>query len=144
MYIQTTPTPENNIEETLDTKKKEVKTKTTIKKPEEKPTEPEQKPQEPEPKAKEPEQKAKPAEAKLKPAEAKPEPTEAKPQTTESKAAKPDIKAPEIVEPSETKLKRTPAKVYTKIILILLTHSRSLSLYSISLSSCWPCSLLGT
>lgn len=101
-YTQTTPTPENNIEESFDTKKKEVKAK----KPEEKPKEPEAKPKEPEPAAA--------AAAKV----------------------KPDIKTPEIVEPSETALRKTSApKVYSKFLttyLLSLCHLRSLSSLSLS------------
>lgn len=111
LYTQTTPTPVNNIEETTEAKKKLVKTK----KDEEKPNVPESeplKPKESETKAKEPE--TKPKEAKVETSETKPQPTETK--------AKLGVKAPEIVEPSETarkpSLQKVPIRIYSKFTLI--------------------------
>lgn len=106
--LQTTPTPENNIEEANEIKKKEVKAKTTVKKTEEKAKGVEAE----ETKLKEPEAKPKAKEIETKPKEtkeleAKPkEVNEVKPQT------KSDVKAPEIVEPKEkTVRKPSVAKV---------------------------------
>lgn len=85
--LQTTPTPENNVEEANEIKKKEVKAKSVTKKAEEK--------------AKEVAAETKPKEPEAKPKEA----NEVKPQ------AKPSVKAPEIVEPKETIRKPSLAKV---------------------------------
>lgn len=119
--LQTTPTPENNVEEANEIKKKELKTKSITKKAEEKE---ESKPKEPETKPK----------AEVKPKEAKAE-------------TKPSAKAPEIVEPKETIRKPSVAKVhilhkfYTHFLT--LSHVLTLSLLLHFLSSCSPYSLLG-